>query len=376
MTERRSQFNSGGVVEPTITDLSKFHSKKRECVMIRELTGPGMFRRATHCPFGKITILTPALARALNQSTDDRKLVDVRIGSTELSRTQIAFSEDFKWKWTENSVIRVVESFRLKSEEVADLLEKAALRSAATKQPKELTSDEARRLSVLCCLFSTSRVICLEDPFQGLGTEQEERFAELILSKVARLQHVWLLTTESIPKCWKEDPAVKTARKSNSAFTRLLFRWKKKPFELGELRPQSEERAKAEPVIITYPQSVLGKPAKRDVITTESIHNPNQLSAITASNDSTVNVSTPLLPKRKRSLTRVTLIMRIVRRSAVIDLGNRIQVFFQRRWLGRLQQASLPPENRLEVSRQAKQYHVLLTLLLLLVVSALIFFLL
>lgn len=260
---------------------------------IRQLSKGGDFIRAIHCPPGRITVISGEDGTGY-QPFRDALLgrvgpipVDVRLAGGEFNVSQVYVVGLAHYLWNGETVREVLKKAGITNEEVVGAsLKVFGLVHALDLAPTGLTECELRRLSILCALFSSAKILLFDRPFKPLAPDWHEIIAALMIERIKNASQVVVVTgTDRIPEMWKLCSWVKLervefGRKKTQTFSAAPSADNQVLSTVRTMMASHRETKDKETdgFFRTYPQAIhrpVVRAAVPEALQTEAIQNPN-----------------------------------------------------------------------------------------------------
>lgn len=359
-------------ISPTVGSFLTRLARERStanAVILRESADAGMFRKSVRCHAGNITIVGienfKIFRDMVSEARLDGKPLDIRFGSHPLLPSEVLFADSGDLLWKESTiqdVLRVSGAPEVVAERALDAL---GLKQFARKSPRDLKEAEARKLAIVCALYSRARVIALEGPFRGLSTSAAAYLGSLLLERVQRSQQVFIIgDADYEPPALRQSPLVRRAERSTKFGRFLRSFFGEEPQTVSEIGRATAlkgtvpaSHAETE-FVITYPQLVPKPVARAEVseeLKREMIQNPGV-------DIQTPAETVPAATSRRRSrnkLTRVSLVMRIVRQSRLHALVEMIESYFATPSDRTIQRSALSGGPKLQAAKERERIRLI-----------------
>ena len=314
-------------------------------------TGAGL-ARTIECEAGNITVIQKARELFGGSLRDgllkpsEKSPLSIRYGNRVLDVSEVHFAgrDEFEYLWHHPSVQTAVKSLGVPEARIVPTLRSIALDEKLNDSPSDLSECELKRLALLCALYSKSRVIALNNPFQALSPEWEAPMAKLLLSAAKDSMRVFIVTgLPKLPAPWKNNQLIKVYNRQGK---------QTRSFTIGTgahdvaqaiqaIRPQTTPEEQTS--LLTCPQKV-EKPAVRaavpEALQAEAIINPQLVGMFpseqdgepkTKLRDSSLRRKSRTNSNRHSSLTHVSKIHRLSRRFRALRWLLSLKNLFQKK---------------------------------------------
>jgi hypothetical protein len=245
-------------------------------LLLRQFAQDGRFVRTVKCVSGQVTLIgadTPGTLepfRAALLGSGAGVGVTMRIGSRDLHPTEVHVVGNARSLWSKNSVADVLHTAGVSESISEQLLAQIGLTGAANASPDMLTPGEARRLVLVCSLFSRSQVLYYERPFVEVEDRWVPVVAQMMLEGAQLGGRIIVVTgVERLPAVWKANPDVYVENLDSQP-----EKTKGEP-EIREMLAGSSTSREAT-YLVTRPQLIHQKRRVMEVsLQAEAIPNPN-----------------------------------------------------------------------------------------------------
>lgn len=257
-------------------------------VVLRELSSGGEFARTVKCLPGSITIIphgkdAEAFApfREALLGKPSANTIEVRCGAHELHPSEVHIVSTGDVLAPGMTVERVLEEAGASDEEKRQALTAIGLEGRPRELTENLSQGLLRRLSIVCALFSRSRVVVFDNPFHEIESEWSPAVAGLILSAATTGSQIVIVTgLARIPRVWKASPLVVVAGLEIGARQGDTYIVEETIGYLTKIRHMIGRNHSVEDeghYIITYPQRIFKRRRNSSdgALMAEAIRNPN-----------------------------------------------------------------------------------------------------
>lgn len=253
-------------------------------IVLRQLTEGDAFSRTIKCRPGSITVIPSGKgAEAYDPfrvALHGRKVepeVTIRIGSHRVHPSEIHTvngAEAIRPGMTVEDVLHTVgvpeDSFR-------DLVDSLGLDIWLEELTERIPSQIVARLAITCALYSRSRIVYVDTPFNDVGSEWAPALANFMLQSVSGTTRVLIVTgVETIPRLWKASPFVDYAGLQTTEWQESTEIIEETMGYLKKIRHLLGTAYNPEDTIVTYPQRIIRqRTPSGSLLMTEAIENPH-----------------------------------------------------------------------------------------------------
>jgi len=268
-------------------------------VVLRELSSGGEFARTVKCLPGTITIIP--FGREADAFASFRDLligkrianIAIRCGTHDLHPSEVHVVSNLDVLAPGMTVEGVLDGAGATPGERRQALMAVGLEGRSEELTQDLSQGALRRLSAVRALFSRSRVVVFDNPFQDIESEWFPAVAGLLLSAAATGSQIVIVTgLARVPRVWKASPLVVIAgleigaRQGDTYIVEETIGYLTKIRQLIGRNHSAEED---EGYIMTYPQRIFKRrrSSSDGALMAEAIRNPHSQpldDAIEASN--------------------------------------------------------------------------------------------
>lgn len=185
-------------------------------LQIKTVSNSGELLNVINCPAGRVCVFrgnTPAdlrpYQRALIGSHGKEKLSVTVDGKEYLPEQQNLIGLGESAPYTGLTTRQYLTGVGILEDALVGLLTSYGLESVIDTTCSTLAQDQERRIRLLAATADPSKALIVNEPFEGIGNQWRERFAELLLSFVKNQQGLLVIPSLSYrPECWIDNALI------------------------------------------------------------------------------------------------------------------------------------------------------------------------
>ena len=185
-------------------------------LQIKTVSNSGELLNVINCPAGRVCVFrgnTPAdlrpYQRALIGSHGKEKLSVTVDGKEYLPEQQNLIGLGESAPYAGLTTRQYLTGVGILEDALVGLLTSYGLESVIDTTCSTLAQDQERRIRLLAATADPSKALIVNEPFEGIGNQWRERFAELLLSFVKNQQGLLVIPSLSYrPECWIDNALI------------------------------------------------------------------------------------------------------------------------------------------------------------------------
>ncbi len=185
-------------------------------LQIKTVSNSGELLNVINCPAGRVCVFrgnTPAdlrpYQRALIGSHGKEKLSVTVDGKEYLPEQQNLIGLGESAPYAGLTTRQYLTGIGILEDALVGLLTSYGLESVIDTTCSTLAQDQERRIRLLAATADPSKALIVNEPFEGIGNQWRERFAELLLSFVKNQEGLLVIPSLSYrPECWIDNALI------------------------------------------------------------------------------------------------------------------------------------------------------------------------
>lgn len=201
-----------------------------EKLVIKHLSKRGELLDCINCPAGQVTVLRAEqesdlipFRQALRGDVSGQKF-SIYFNNSEFKPREHIHIGFGSWLHMESTVAEVLMQAGVSEGQISGLLISFGLAEYADKKISTLSADLERRAELLVAIYSNSKILIMEAPFEPIPQLWRDKFAELLLNDTILKRRVTLLTRLCYrPEGWVGNSAINRVQVGSSVKKTIGF---------------------------------------------------------------------------------------------------------------------------------------------------------